>query len=345
MPFCNVDFELEGKYASSSMKRFINSKVYKKYIEEPIFILQAMKLMNNSASCSFFEHIVDLNALEMSLKFKRGGGFQTLLLPHAVTILSERFFDCPPDVQDLIEELHLLLDECPDCLEKVTSYILLADYYHCNFKVQAAWKRIYLGTSIGYALGLRGTSSKIRAMLLFEDSLICSILGRPSPISKVNSKLIHSLCDGWGEIALFLRDFNAILRDLESENNIEKVICLESKCDTIVEKTRSSLEKRHPQYDQKLKFLDYLKLLIMVSSQVRLLSSLFSKHRLIQKRLDENCSDFTNLLCELFQYLTDSGLATKSNIFNFRSPPPFFLHIVVSFTHSSFSFYLLQVSF
>lgn len=319
MPFCNVDFELEGKYASSSMKRFINSKVYKKYIEEPSFILQAMKLVKNSASYSFFEHIVDVNALETNLKLKKGCGFQTLLLLYAVTILSERFFDSPPDVQDLIEELHLLLDDCPDCPEKVSSYILLADYYHCNFKIEAAWKRIYLATSIGYALGLHSTSSKIWAMLMFEDSLLCSILGRPSSISKINPKLIHNLCDGWGEIALFLREFNAVLLDLESEHSIEKVICLELKCDTIIEKTRSSLNDRHTQYDQKLKFLDYLKLLIMVSSQVRLLFPLFSKHRLIKRRLDENCSGLANLLCELFEYLTNSGLATRNNFFNIRS--------------------------
>lgn len=322
MPFCNVDFELEGKYAASSMKRFTTSEVFQRYIEEPAFVIKALQLLRESASYPFFEQLFELEALQSGLASKQGCGYQTLLLLYAVTILSERFFDTPPDVQDLIEELHLLLNDCPDCPEKISSYILLADYYHYNFRIEEAWKRIYLATSIGYALGLHRTPSKIWTMLVFQDSLLCSILGRPTSISKINPKLIHDCCDGWGEIALLLRDFNNLLLDLESENSIEKVICLEMKCDNFVERTRNRLHSSDTQSDQQRMLLEYLKLLIMVSSQVKLLFPLFSKHRLIQRRLDENCSSLAFFLCELFQYLTENGLATKEKLFKLR--PHFF---------------------
>lgn len=319
MPFCNIDFELEGKYSWSS-HRFTVSEVFKKYIKEPTFMRQSLKLVKESASRPFFEQIVDLEMLDLCLESKKGGNFQILLLLYAVAILSERFYETPPDIDDLIQEFHLLLDDCPDCPEKVSSYVLLADYYHYNFKIEAAWKKIHLATSIGYALGLHVMPCKVWTMLVFLDSLLCSILGRPTSISRLDPDLIRNTCDGWGEIALSLRQFNDVLLDLESKESLERVISLEIKCDDIIEKTRLSLNSI--QYDQNLKLLEYLKLLIMVSNQIKLLFPLFLKHNRISSRLDENCNNLSNLLCEVFQYLTETGLASEEKPFSLR--PHFF---------------------
>lgn len=97
-----------------------------------------------------------------------------MLLLYAVAILSERFFETPSDVLDIVAELNLLLEECPDCPEKVSAYILLTDYYHYNFKIEAAWKRIFLATSIGYALASKVFEGMDNVDVSGRASLLCS---------------------------------------------------------------------------------------------------------------------------------------------------------------------------
>lgn len=319
MPFCNVDFELENKYASSRMR---STAVYKRYVEDSDLVLEAIRLMQESVSSPFFDQIVDLGALQVTLTTNQRVEYQTLLLLYAVTVLAERFFTSPPDVGDLVAELNRLLDDCPDCPEKVSSYILLADYYHYNFKIEAAWKRMYLATSIGYALGMHRRSSKVWTMLVYQDALLCSILGRPSSISRIDPQLIHGLCDGWGEIALLLREFNEIMLNLESENCMEKVISLDMKCDDVIERTRRGANSGDVNLDPKPTLLRFLKVLVMVSNRIKLFFPIFSKHRFLRARLDENCNSLVGCLCELFQLLTTSGLASKNNLFHLR--PHFF---------------------
>lgn len=240
MPFSNVDFELEGENAANQMKRFSSSPVFKKYIGDTKLILAAIQSVRSSISCSFFDETVDLNLLEQKIFSKQGADYQTLLLSYAVIIVSERFYETPPDVREVVSELDILLNECSDCSEKVSSLILLSEYYHYNFKIETAWKCIFLAASIGYALGLHTTSSKVWTMLVLQDSLLCSVLGRPTSISCVNSKLVSDQCDGWGEIAILLREGNDMLLNLKSETCVEKAISLDLKIDDVIERTKKA---------------------------------------------------------------------------------------------------------
>lgn len=319
MPFCNVDFELESKNAPSQTERFTSSNAFKTYIENPQKTLSAIDRIRGSISASYFDEMVDLSSLELALCSRQGSDYQTLLLSYAVVIISERFYDSPPDVDILLNELNIVLDQCPDCPEKVSSLVLLADYYHFNFKIETAWKCTFLATSIAYALGLHTSSSKVWAMLVLNDALLCSVVGRPTSIKSVNSKLICRLCDGWGEIAYLLRDCNEVLLNLKSEDSIEKVISLDMKYDDFIERTKKTMKCSSGIENPELMLLGYLKICIMTAIRIKLLFPVFPKHRTIKTQLDENCSALTHCLRGLFQFLTESGLASEQKPFSIRS--------------------------
>lgn len=259
MPFCNVDYELENKLAPSHMKKLTSSLVYQKYIEDPQDALAAIKRIQSSVGCSLFEEIVDLGALEHTLSSGREVDYQGLILTYAVIIVSERFVTPAPDVADLIDELTFAIEECPDCLEKVSALILLADYYHYNFKIETAWKRTFLATSIAYALGLHLESSKVWPMLVLHDALLCSIVGRPSSIKAVDSQRTSNACHDWGEIAVLLRDSNEILL-AACDWTIEKVISLDFRFNDLIERVKNDMNKSSMVENPNKTLLGYLKL-------------------------------------------------------------------------------------
>ncbi|CAD6625972.1 BAH_G0016200.mRNA.1.CDS.1 [Saccharomyces cerevisiae] len=322
MPFSNVDFELEGENAANQMKRFSSSPVFKKYIGDTKLILAAIQSVRSSISCSFFDETVDLNLLEQKIFSKQGADYQTLLLSYAVIIVSERFYETPPDVREVVSELDILLNECSDCSEKVSSLILLSEYYHYNFKIETAWKCIFLAASIGYALGLHTTSSKVWTMLVLQDSLLCSVLGRPTSISCVNSKMVSDQCDGWGEIAILLREGNDMLLNLKSETCVEKAISLDLKIDDVIERTKKNMSSSEKSDSSVNLLVGYLKVCILSASRIKLLFPFFTKHRSIKAQLDENCSSLAGCLCGLFQLLNVSNLTSGDKKFPLR--PHFF---------------------
>ncbi|CAI4045776.1 hypothetical protein SUVC_12G0040 [Saccharomyces uvarum] len=322
MPFCNVDFELEGENATSQLKKFTSSPVFEKYIGNPEPITAAIQSIRDSFSCSFFDEILDLNLLEQSISSKHNLDYQTLLLSYGVIIISERFSDTPPDVAEVITELNLLLDNCPDCPEKVSSLNLLSEYYHYNFRIEAAWKCIFFAASIGYSLGLHIASSKTWTMLVLQDALLCSVLGRPTSISCINAKLIGQLCDGWGQIAITLRESNELLLNLKSESCLEKAILLDMKCDDFIEKCKKKMYSSEKIENPAFVLVGYLKICIMAASRIKLLFPFFAEHRSIKAQLDENCSSLAGCLCGLFQLLVTSGLCSEGKKFPLR--PHFF---------------------
>ncbi|CAI4038667.1 hypothetical protein SMKI_06G0120 [Saccharomyces mikatae IFO 1815] len=322
MPFSNVDFELEGENATSQMKKFTSSPVFKKYIRNPEPILTAIQSVRGSISCSFFDETVDLNLLEQKILSKQSVDYQTLLLSYAVIIVSERFYDISPDVREVVAELDIILNDCSDCSEKVSSLVLLSEYYHYNFKIETAWKCIFLAAAIGYALGLHTTSSKVWTMLVLQDALLCSVLGRPTSISCVNSKLVGDQCDGWGEIAVLLREGNDMLLNLKSDTCAEKAISLDLKIDDIIEKTKKSMSSNEENNNSTVLLVGYLKICIMAASRIKILFPFFTKHRSIKAQLDENCSSLAGCLCGLFQLLNASNLTNASKKFPLR--PHFF---------------------
>ncbi|CAI4060806.1 hypothetical protein SKDZ_06G0120 [Saccharomyces kudriavzevii ZP591] len=322
MPFSNVDFELEGENATDQIKRFTSSLVFKKYIGSPEMMLAAIQSVRSSISCSFFDETIDLSSLEQKIFSKQSSDYQMLLLCYAVIIVSERFYDPAPDVREVVTELDLLLNDCPDCPEKVSSLILLSEYYHYNFKIETAWKCIFLAASIGYALGLHTTSSKVWAMLVLQDALLCSVLGRPSSISCVNSTLVSNLCDGWGEIAVLLREGNDMLLNLKCENCVEKAISLDLRFDDIIERTKKDMFSSESGRNPVFLLVGYLKICIMAASRIKLLFPFFTKHRSIKAQLDENCSSLSGCLSGLFQLLNASNLTADKKKFLLR--PHFF---------------------
>lgn len=93
---------------------------------------------------------------------------------------------------------------------------------------------------------------------------------------------------------------------------------MDLECDDFIEKT-----KREPpgndatdDSDQTSTLVRFLKVLVMVSSRIKLMSPLLSKHRTIKERLDKNCSPLMRCLCDLFQLLTRTGLASKEKAFD-----------------------------
>lgn len=319
MPFCNVDYELETKHTPEKLKRIIESPMYKKYLDDPKNILLAIETMKSSISYSLFGELVDLDELKMTLASHHIVDLQTLSLCYAIVIISERFLNLIPDIDEILQELNELIDETPDCPQKVSSLILLADYYHFNFKIESAWRCTFMATSIAYALGLHVKSSKVWSMLVLHDALLCAVLSRPSSIKHVDPKLLCRVSNNWGEIALLLRECNEVSLTLQSSRSIERVISLDIRCDELIQSTRKSVRKAILGEDVNEAFLGNLKLCILTANRIKLLFPIYHKYKALKAQLDENCSELANALKGTLELLSWSGSATKENPYSLRS--------------------------
>ncbi|CUS20868.1 LAQU0S02e00210g1_1 [Lachancea quebecensis] len=318
MPFCNIDSELESKNAPNQMRRFVSSSVYDRFIKNPEVALEAVRSIKNSIGCFLFSDAMNLARLEETLLSKNNIDYQCLLLLYSAIVFSERFKKFSPEVTSVVNELNAVLDDCPDCPEKVVSLILLADYYHYKLKIETAWKCTFLATSIAYALGLHLSSSKVWSMLVLHDALLCSVVGRPSSIKWVNPKLVSRGCNSWGEIALLLRESNDIL--LVSYNwTIEKVISLDFRFNDLIGRVKKDMNVSSAVNDARETLSWYLKLCILTASRVKLIYPVCPRYEALKPQLDQNCSDLSQCLRGIFGLLTSSNLATKENPYHLRS--------------------------
>lgn len=318
MPFCNIDSELESKNAPSQMRRFMSSSVYDRCIKNPEIAVDAVRSIKDSIGCFLFSEAMNLTGLEETLLSNGNIDYQCLLLLYSAIVFSERFEKFSPEVTSVVNELNTVLDDCPDCPEKVVSLILLADYYHYKLKIETAWKCTFLATSIAYALGLHLSSSKVWSMLVLHDALLCSVVGRPSSIKWVNPKLVGRACNNWGEIALLLREANDIL--LVSYNwTIEKVISLDFRFNDLIERVKKDMKVSSAVNDARDTLSWYLKLCILTASRIKLIYPVCSRYEALKPQLDQNCSDLSQCLRGIFGLLTSSKLATKENPYYLRS--------------------------
>ncbi|SCU87850.1 LANO_0D00276g1_1 [Lachancea nothofagi CBS 11611] len=317
MPFCNPDCELMSKNSPANMKSFKASTVFKKYIKDPQYTLEAIKCTKENLICPLFVEALDLNDLQQILLSKKSFDYTTLLLFYSVIIVSERFITPTPDIENLVEELNLVLNECPDCPEKVTALVLLADYYHLNSKIETAWKSNFLATSIAYALGLHLTVSKEWAMLVLHDALLSLLLGRPSSITYHNLKLIGRPCD-WRTIALLLRDSNEMLLTPTSLT-IDKVVILDLQHADLIKKIKQEECIQDEVTNPRKELLVHMKLCILISNRVKVLHPVYPKYGSLMVQMDKNCSELINCVRNVLKIVASASIGEGNKPYCMRS--------------------------
>lgn len=112
-------------------------------------------------------------------------------------------------------------------------------------------------------------------MVVLQDSLLCSVLGRPTSISCVDSNLVSDQCDGWGEIAILLREGNDMLLNVKSETCVEKAISLDLKIDDVIERTKRNMCSSERSDNPVILSVGYLKICILAASRMKFLFPFF----------------------------------------------------------------------
>lgn len=320
--FVNSDYELETKKAREQMKIYFTTTVFKKYMGNRDEVVAKIEKVENSLNGPLYAEVIEFSSLKQVLKSSQRISCRNLLLIYSLLILSGRFETTKfTEIKsELLVEFEDMVHKAPDSRQKVVSLLFLSDHYHFNGDIELASKSIFHATSISYALGLHQTPSKLWTMLLFYDSMVCSIIGRPTSIHKAKGHDIQELCEGFGAIAMLVRDTNDVILEFQNKNWLSRVIDLDEKYNEMIQSIQKEISLKPAKTHIPIL---YFKLLLVIANRTKLLFPGYTKHNFVKEQLKGACSQLSQKFEEMHEQFLSVNLVSSTDPFFFRNQFPF----------------------